>query len=153
MKVKYLIIPLIVFLANNVFAIEKNRFGVGVIAGEPTGITVKYMIDYNSGADAGIGWETSGDNEFHIYGNYLYHVYDLIIKVPHGKLPLYFGCGARFIDREKKDDKFGVRIPVGIEYLFENVSLGAFLELAPVLDLTPDTDFDLEAGIGIRFFF
>ena len=152
MKAKLIIIPLMVFLANNVFAIERNRFGIGVIAGEPTGITAKYMLDDKSAIDAGIGWETSGDNEFHIYGDYLYHMYDLI-KVPHGKLPLYFGVGARFIDRDKKDDKFGVRIPVGIEYLFEKVSLGAFLELVPVLDLTPDTDFDLEGGIGIRFFF
>jgi len=54
---------------------------------------------------------------------------------------------------EEKDDKFGIRIPVGIEYLFEKVSLGAFLELVPVLELTSDTDFDLEGGIGIRFFF
>ncbi len=152
MKAKFFIILLMVFLANNVFAIERNRFGIGVIAGEPTGITAKYMLDDESAIDAGIGWETSGDNEFHIYGDYLYHMYDLI-KVPHGKLPLYFGVGARFIDRDKKDDKFGVRIPVGIEYLFENISLGAFLELVPVLELTPDTDFDLEGGIGIRFFF
>ncbi len=152
MKAKFFIILLMVFLANNVFAIERNRFGIGVIAGEPTGITAKYMLDDESAIDAGIGWETSGDNEFHIYGDYLYHMYDLI-KVPHGKLPLYFGVGARFIDRDKKDDKFGVRIPVGIEYLFETVSLGAFLELVPVLELTPDTDFEVEGVIGIRFFF
>ena len=152
MKVKYLVIPLIVFLATNSLAIERKKFGIGVIAGEPTGITGKYMIDNNNAIDAGVGWETSGDNEFHIYGDYLYHLYDLI-KVSHGELPLYFGVGARFIDRDKKDDKFGVRIPVGIEYLFEKVSLGVFLELVPVLELTPDTDFDLKGGIGIRFFF
>ena len=46
-------------------AIERKMFGIGVIAGEPTGITGKYMIDNNSAIDAGVGWETSGDNEFH----------------------------------------------------------------------------------------
>lgn len=46
-----------------------------------------------------------------------------------------------------------MRIPVEIEYLFGEVSLGAFLQLVPVLDLDPDTDFDFEAGIGIRYFF
>ena len=152
MKTKFFVIPLIVLFAANVFALERKTFGVGVIAGEPTGVTVKYMLDNKSAIDGGIGWETSGDNEFHIYADYLYHMYDLI-KVPQGKLPLYFGGGIRFVDREKKDDKFGVRLPVGIEYLFENVSLGAFFELVPVLNLTPDTDFDLEGGIGIRFFF
>ncbi len=152
MKIKYLVIPLILFFATNVFAIEAKRFGVGIIAGEPTGITGKYIIDDNSALDVGVGWETSGDDEFHIYGDFLYHWWDLI-AVKKGKLPLYFGGGLRFIDREKRDDKFGIRIPVGLEYIFDNMPLRAFLELVPVLNLTPDTDFDLEGGIGIRFFF
>jgi hypothetical protein len=152
MKLKYFIVLLILFLATSALAMERNRFGVGVIGGEPTGITAKFMIDDNNAIDGGIGWELSGDNDLHIYGDYLYHFYDLI-KVPHGELPLYFGGGLRFVDRDKKDDKFGLRFPVGVEYLFENVSLGAFFELAPVLNLSPDTDLDLEGGIGIRYFF
>ena len=152
MKIKYCTIVLIIFFTTNALALERKQFGVGVIVGEPTGITIKYMLYDKSAIDAGVGWETSGDNEFHIYGDYLYHMNDLI-KVPHGKLPLYFGGGLRFIDREKKKDKFGIRIPVGIEYLFGNAPLGAFFELVPILNLTPDTDFDFEAGIGIRFFF
>lgn len=152
MKIKCFTIILIIFIATNALALERKKFGVGVIIGEPTGITIKYMLDDKSAIDAGVGWETSGDNEFHIHGDYLYHMNDLI-KVPHGKLPLFFGGGLRFINREKKDNKFGVRIPVGIEYLFENVPLGAFLELVPILNLRPDTDFDFEGGIGIRFFF
>ena len=152
MKIKCFVIVLIIFIATNALALERKKFGVGVILGEPTGITIKYMLDDKSAIDAAIGWETSGDNEFHIHGDYLYHMNDLI-KVPQGKLPLYFGGGLRFIDREKKKDKFGIRIPVGIEYLFGNVPLGAFFELVPILNLTPDTEFDFEAGIGIRFFF
>ncbi len=143
---------LIVFLAVSALAIERKKVGIGVIAGEPTGITGKYMIDNNSAIDAGVGWETSSDNEFHIFGDYLYHLYNLF-EVKKGKLPMYFGGGARFIDRENKDNRFGIRIPVGIEYLFDNMPLGAFLELVPVMNLTPDTDFDLEGGVGIRFLF
>ena len=152
MKIKCCVIVLIIFIATNALALERKKFGVGVILGEPTGITIKYMLDDKTAIDAAVGWETSGDNEFHIHGDYLYHMNDLI-KVPQGKLPLYFGGGLRFIDRERKDDKFGIRIPVGLEYLFENVPLGAFFELVPILNLTPDTEFDFEAGIGIRFFF
>ena len=152
MKLKYLVIFLIVFFAANVYAMERKKFGIGVIIGEPTGITGKIMLDNNSAIDAGVGWETSGDNELHIYGDYLFHMYD-VIKVSKGELPIYFGGGARWISRENKDDKFGIRIPVGLEYVFDGVSLGAFIELVPVLNLTPDTDFDLEAGTGIRYFF
>lgn len=152
MKLKYFLFLVVVLSVTNVSAMERNRFGIGVILGEPTGITGKIMIDDNNGLDAGIGWETSGDNLVHIYGDYLLHFYDLI-DVPKGKLPLYFGGGARLVLRENKDDKLGLRIPVGVEYLFEGVSLGAFIEIVPILNLTPDTDFDLEAGTGIRYFF
>ena len=152
MKLKCLVILSVVFLATNVYAMEREKFGIGVIIGEPTGITGKYMIDNNSAVDAGIGWETSGDNELHIYGDYLFHLYD-VIKVPKGKLPIYFGGGARWVIRDNKDNKLGVRIPIGLEYVFEDISLGAFVELVPVVNLTPDTDVDFEAGTGIRYFF
>lgn len=152
MKFKHLVILLIVSIAANASAMERTKLGIGVIIGEPTGLTGKYMIDDNSAIDAGVGWETGGDNELHIYGDYLFHLYD-VIEVPKGKLPIYFGGGARWVSRENKDNKFGIRVPIGVEYLFEDISLGAFVELVPVLNLTPDTDFDLEAGTGIRYFF
>ncbi len=159
-KIAILIIFMFIcFIPDSSFAKEsvkpfaqKYKFGIGVIVGEPTGITVKYNLDAKMSIDGGLGWSTSSDNEFHIYGTYLYHMYDLI-KVPKGNLPLYFGGGFRFFKREKKDNEFGIRIPVGVEYQFENLPLGAFVELAPVLNLTPDTDLDLEGGIGIRYFF
>ena len=155
---KKITIPIMMFIflftlfMSGANAAERKRIGLGVIAGEPTGLTGKFMLNDKTGIDGGVGWKTSGDSEFHIYADYLYHLYD-ILRVPQGQLPLYFGAGLRYVDRENKDDKFGVRIPLGIEYLFQNVSLGAFFELVPILNLTPDTDFDLEAGIGIRFFF
>jgi hypothetical protein len=152
MKFKYIVMIIVVLFAAQAWAAEYRTFGIGVIAGEPTGITAKYMIDGNSGIDGGIGWKTSGDDEYHIYGDYLFHLHDLI-AVKKGSLPIYFGGGLRFVNRDEKDDKFGIRIPVGLEYLFENVPLGAFGEIVPVLNLTPDTDFDLEGGIGIRFYF
>jgi len=152
MKFKFLVVILFILIAVPALAADGRTFGIGVIAGEPTGITGKYMLNENSAIDGGVGWKTSDNNEVHIYGDYLFHLYDLI-KVQKGSLPVYVGGGLRYVDRDKKDNKFGIRIPVGIEYLFEGVALGAFAELVPVLNLTPDTDFDLEGGIGIRFYF
>ena len=152
MKGKLIILFLLIFIATNALALERNKFGLGVMAGDPTGLTAKYMIDTKTGIDAAIGWKTSGDSEFYISSDYLFHLYDLI-KIPEGISPLYFGGGLRFIDRDKRENKFGIRIPVGVEYLFLNNSLGAFGELVPILDLKPDTEFDLEFGIGIRYFF
>jgi len=153
MKLRYCVVTIIIaMLSTSALAADGKTFGIGVIAGEPTGITGKYMLNENNAIDAGVGWKTSGDSEFHIYADYLFHIQDLI-KVKKGALPVYVGGGLRYVDRDKKDNKFGIRIPVGLEYLFENVSLGAFAELVPVLNLSPDTDFDLEGGVGIRFYF
>ena len=152
MKLKYLVVLLIFCLSANVYASEREKFGIGVILGEPTGITAKIMLNDTNAIDMGAGWKTSGDNELHIYGDYLFHMYD-VIPVPKGLLPLYFGAGARIVFHENDDNEVGIRIPVGVEYVFEDIPLGAFVELVPVLDLTPDTEFDFEAGTGIRYFF
>jgi len=139
-------------LSANVSAEEMKTFGIGVILGKPTGITAKYKIDHRLAVDAGVGWKTSGDDEFYTYADVLYHLHDVIV-VKKGKLPLYLGAGLRYVNRDKDDDKFGIRIPIGAEYLFDGLPLGAFAEIAPVLNLSPDTDVDLEGGIGIRFYF
>jgi len=155
MRIKYLLIPLIVLLATNSPAIAGERFGIGVIAGNPDGITGKYMMNNNRAIDVGFGWKTTGDNEYNFYGDYLFYKDD-VIKVPQGRLPLYFGVGARYTTYSEdagKDDKFGIRIPVGIEYLFWKSSVGIFVEFVPVLSLTPDTKFEFGSGIGIRYFF
>ena len=120
-----IIVFLLAFQITHASALEREKIGLGGILGEPTGLTSKFMFNNTSGIDAGVGWETSADNEFHIYGSYPYHLYD-ITNLPKGYLSLYFGASLRHIYREKKDDKFGVRISLGIEYLFENVFLGAF---------------------------
>ena len=152
MKLKYVLMLLILCLSANVYASDREKFGIGVILGEPTGITAKIMLDDTNAIDMGAGWETSGDNELHIYGDYLFHLYDVII-VPKGLLPLYFGVGARMVFHDNDDNELGIRFPVGVEYVFQDLPLGAFVELVPVLDLTPDTELDFEAGTGIRFFF
>jgi hypothetical protein len=68
-----------------------------------------------------------------------------------GRLPLYFGIGARL--KLGDPTRFGVRIPVGVSYIFEEASLDIFFELVPIFDLAPDTDFKVGWGIGIRYYF
>jgi len=147
-----LVIFLTLFMATNALAFERNNFGLGVIIGDHSGLSAKYMVDNINGIDFAAGWTTSGLNEFYFASDYLYHIYD-VVKISKIVSPLYFGAGARYISREKKENKFGIRVPLGIEFLFLNNRLGAFGELVPLLDLKPDTDLDLEFGIGIRFFF
>jgi len=154
-----LIFMFVCFLPAGSFAQESNRpfgqkyaLGVGVMVGEPTGITAKYNLDATKSIVGGFGWTSTDDNDFHIYGDVIHHMYDLV-HIPEGDLPIYFGGGIRFLHRHKKDTEFGIRVPVGAEYQFEKLPIGAFIELVPVVKLAPDMGLDFEGGLGIRYFF
>jgi len=131
---------------------EKN-VGLGFILGEPTGIDAKFWLANQHAFEIGAAWSLSGNNEFHIQGDYLFHKFDVFDLKSSDELPLYFGVGGRMIFRDKIDDTFGVRFPVGLTYIFANYPFDIFGEIVPILDVAPDTDFDLEGAIGARFWF
>lgn len=130
----------------------ERQFGFGLIVGEPTGLSAKYLLNRENAIDLAVAWNLSGDNDFILHADYLWHVYDLI-QVKSGQMPLYFGVGGRMELRNNKDDRFGVRIPVGVSYQFaEPRFLELFGEIAPIIDLAPSTNMDLSVGIGARFY-
>lgn len=144
---------MIFFLISGLFAInmlaQDNGFGIGIILGEPTGISAKSWISSKTAADAAVAWSLH-DPSLHIHADFLVHYFNLI-TIGEGQLPLYFGLGARI--KLANETHFGARIPVGFDYLFDDAPLDIFFELVPILDFVPSTAFDLNAAIGIRYFF
>ena len=133
---------------------KTKHAGVGFSVGEPTGLSAKFFMNNTNALQFGLAWSLSGQNELHIQGDYLWHRYNLIDLKNGDEMPLYFGVGGRFIVEEgDQDDVFGIRFPVGLDYLFTNYPFDIFAEIVPILDLTPDSDFDLEGAIGARFWF
>jgi hypothetical protein len=47
----------------------------------------------------------------------------------------------------------GVKAPFGAYYKFKNMPFSMFFELAPGLNLTPSTEFDIMGGLGFRYIF
>ena len=47
----------------------------------------------------------------------------------------------------------GFRFVGGINYLFADVPMDVFLEIAPGLDLVESTEFFMNGGLGIRYWF
>lgn len=131
---------------------EGGPFGLGIILGEPTGISGKFHLSKTNAIDGALAWSLQDDNDLHLHGDYLYHNYSWIIT-DTGELPVYFGIGGRIKLREKHDDEIGIRFPVGLAYIFEEAPFDIFVEVVPIMNLAPDTDFDLNAAIGGRFFF
>ncbi len=138
------------FLSTITVFAQQHNFGLGIILGEPTGLSLKLWTGNSTAFDGAVAWSFGKNDAFHIHGDFLVHNYKLI-KVSKGRLPVYYGIGGRI--KMEEESKLGVRIPVGLNYLFEDAPLDIFLEIVPVLELIPATDFSMNAAIGIRFFF
>jgi hypothetical protein len=145
---------LIAFIALPVNAEEVTRgnFGVGVMLGTPSGLDAKLFLSETRALEFGLGWSLQGNNDLLIQADYLVHRYERV-QLQTGKLPFYAGLGVvmRFIDNS--DNLFGIRIPLGIAYEFGDVPFDVFATITPLLVITPDSDFDLDAVIGGRFYF
>lgn len=139
-------------LAGPADATPRGPFGLGIIVGEPTGLDLKWFLNNVNAVEGAVAWSFSGDTEVHIQADYLYHFYEWI-EVKQGLLPVFIGIGGRIAFVENDDDLVGVRIPIGLSYEFEGGVVDVFGELVPVLNLTPDTEFDFEGAIGGRFWF
>jgi len=145
-----LIASVIIVSVLGAAAAAQGSFGLGIIVGEPTGVSGKLWMTERSAIDAAAAWSFSDESALTLVADYLLHNFDLI-DVEKGQLPIYFGVGGRV--KFESESKVGLRIPVGLAYIFEDAPLDAFFEIAPLLDLIPDTDFNINAAIGIRYFF
>ncbi len=153
-KLMLLFVLLIVLLpfARNGMA-QDGQFGLGIIIGEPTGPCFKLWTSQRTAIDGAAAWSFAKNAGMHLHADYLLHISDLV-EVESGRLPLYYGIGGRIRFAEGDgDDNIGIRIPVGLEYLFETMPLDIFFEIVPILDLAPDTDLDFNAALGMRYFF
>lgn len=129
---------------------KANSFGVGFIAGEPTGVSAKLWLDGTRAIDMAAAWSLVDEEALHLHADYVLHDFSPI-HVDRGQLPLYYGIGGRvkFAD----DARLGMRGVFGLNYIFDGPPLDAFIEIVPLLDLVPGTDLNFNASFGMRFFF
>lgn len=144
---------------------QDTGFGLGFIVGEPTGISFKGWVGSNQAIDGAVAWSLGHGNVLNVHMDYLFHNYDLI-RVNKGRLPLYYGPGARVRAWQHGEywhhgewhptdghADIAFRFPVGLDYQFENAPLDIFLEAAPTLGVLPATYFGIGAGLGMRYWF
>lgn len=150
----------IIFLLVSIFFItltssaQESGFGVGIMLGEPSGLSFKKWLNNTNAIDAGLGWSFAEDGSIHLHADYLYHKYDLI-HLSDSKIPVYFGIGGRFKfknEEKSKGNSVGIRVPLGVAYQFSSAPFDAFLEVVPILDVSPDTRLTFNGAIGVRYF-
>jgi len=139
----------VMFVSLSGHAQQKGTFGLGFIIGNPTGISMKFWTKETDAVEVAVGWKKK---ETGLHLDYLWHNFDLL-PVKNGRFPVFYGLGIGAKLKKDEDNEMGIRAIVGLEYLFSTVPLDFFLEIAPVLQLTPESKVKGEAALGFRFFF
>lgn len=150
MKRTFCMVAMIV-LATYAADAQGRGFGLGVILGEPTGISAKGWVSPRGAIDAGLAWSMRREGFLHAHMDYLWHFKD-IVNTEQQVIP-YIGVGGRIFGNNNGSAVAGVRIAGGISWLPVDTPLDVFLEIAPIVDLTPETQTSVNGGVGIRFYF
>jgi hypothetical protein len=131
--------------------VDQGDVELGLILGEPTGFSAKFWTTANTAFDLGLAWSFGDGGHFHVHADYLFHNFNFF-EVDSGNLPIYFGIGGRARIQDE-DSRIGLRVSIGIEYILENNPFSFFFEIAPVVDFAPETEADVNGGIGVRYIF
>jgi hypothetical protein len=136
-------------LSTSIGWAQDKGFGLGVILGEPTGVSGKSWISQRTAIDGGLAWSFRGAGSVHIHADHLWH----FLGVPEAseRFSVYVGVGGRIATLD--ESVLGVRFPVGLVWWPKDAPLDVFVEFVPILDLAPASEFDANGGIGVRYFF
>ncbi len=149
-KLPWNIIVVTMLLISPLNSVAQDRsvpaFELGVLLGEPLGLSAKWWHSSIRAWDFGAAWSFTEDGIFEVYTDYLFHI--IYPAVESGELPIYLGPGAAL--RIGDDWYIGPRLAVGIEYVFERLPLSFFGQVVPQYQLIPDNKFVLGGGVGIR---
>ena len=129
-----------------------RSLGLGIMIGDPSGLSLKSWTGRRSAFDIGLAWSFVDDSSLQLHADLLFHSFDEF-RPRRGRLGLYYGLGGRVKTKEEGNTVLSVRIPLGLTYIFERTPLDVFFEIVPLLDLTPATRGDVQGAVGIRYYF
>lgn len=138
-------------------ALDRGPFGLGLIIGEPSGLSAKVFVSGPHGVQAHLGFGVGRRGFLVVIVDYLFHVTNLVPPIGDvGFLWPYAGIGGRLGVLERRNDEdviFGVRIPLGASFGFNAVPIEVFAEFAVGIGLLPETRAIFDGGIGGRYYF
>jgi hypothetical protein len=131
----------------------KGVFGIGVVLGEPMGVSGKYWLSENTAIDGAFGY--SFGDRFRVSMDYLIHTN----AFDSPEFPLYYGVGGAiagdrgYVAKSRAGDfALGARGVIGVSYLFRKAPLDAFLEVAPIVFVAPPLGLSIDFCFGIRVY-
>jgi len=141
-------------LAVGAASADDSNFGLGFMLGNPSALSARIATSGTNAVDLLLGYDLYApeqDGVLYLGGDYLWYNYSLI-PVSRGRLPVYYGPGIQ-ATISSEHASVGIRGVLGLEYQFANAPFDLFLEVGPGINVIPNTDPNVSAGFGARYFF
>jgi hypothetical protein len=152
---------------------DQNGFSLGLILGDPSGLTLRGGIGESSAIQAHIGFSPFPGDALALMVDWTYDAWDFLRSNPKAGLLFFFGFGGKaqwFSGRyfayeyhghdyltDRRHFGLGARALLGLRLSFRNSPFDLFLEIAPVgiTFVVPDSDayYDIDGAIGFRYRF
>lgn len=146
-------LALVVLLALSAPA-RAETVGIGLFLGEPSGLDLKIALGRRSAIDIVIGQTSFRDSRT----DYFHMTYLFNLFVARGRsvlVPFRIGIGGAAIGVVDDNAHAAVRVPLEIGFRFRRTPVELYGEIAikGVFYEDPFIDFDVDGGIGLRFYF
>jgi len=146
---RFLWLTLLIVLFDQLAPAQNKGFGLGIIVGDPTGLSGKQWLSRQTAIDVGLAWSFRNNGYVNLHADYLWH-FESAITSSERFVP-YVGVGGRL--GTGSSTRLGVRIVGGLAFWPHEAPFDVFIEIAPIMDLVPSTTLTANGGIGARFFF
>ncbi len=132
---------------------QQGHLGLGGIIGEPTGASIKYVIDELFAVQGAVGLSII-EKGFWLGADFLLQFRNVFTQ--DGRWPLYVGGGIIIQDRgnsgktNKGETSLGLRAVAGVEFhALERLSIFGEVSVQPFI--IPSIDFGVGLGVGARY--
>jgi hypothetical protein len=150
-----------------------RKFGLGFVLGDPTGLSGKYWVGSTNSLDFGLGFWGYGFRDRCWYDNAgnahcdqfgysngtlnVDYLWQSNLVRGQAQLDWHIGGGGRvlwFGGCTGSCFAAAARMPIGLDLMFANPGfIEIFAELAPAFYIVPGLGFEIEGGLGVRFYF
>jgi len=131
--------------------VHPGLFELGLNIGQPSGISLKVWIDKNGAVEGLAAWDFNAV-EFVASLDYLFTFPD-ILKLQTTSFPLFVGVGGFAQIGTGSTPTIGLRVPLGILFVFARAPIEIQLDVVPGMTVYPATKPVLMGGFAIRYCF
>lgn len=123
----------------------------GIFIAEPSvGVSLKHWLAEDRALAFGIGAHASFLSlhaDFHLHPTAL----DIVKDPQMGSLSLYGGWGIRLLG--SAEDQLAIRLIGGISWFLQNAPMEIFVQVVPLIQLTPRFGSTTVFNVGVRYYF